>query len=133
MENAGIATPRKGRPRPTVGRRTVLRTAAWATPAVLVAAAAPAFAASPVVFPLTVTAKSAGSGGNSSKVLLTFSDGVGTLSITQAQLNGSTISVSPTGGISASGGTAQGGGQTYVYLITYVYQSVTYTQPVVGT
>lgn len=121
----------------TARRRTVLRTAAWATPVVLVASAAPAFAASPVVYPLAITATSAGSGGNSTKLLLTFTGGTGLLSITLVQLNGSNITVSPTSGISASGGTSQGGGQTYLlngaYTVTYVYQSQTYTQPVVGT
>src|SRR5690242_8932141 len=117
-------------------RRTVLRAAAWATPVVLVASAAPAFAASPVVFPLVITATNSG-GGGSNKVVLTFTGGTGTLTITLVQRNGTTITVSPTTGVGAAGGTSTGAGQTYTlgatYTVTYTYQSQSYTQPVIGT
>ncbi|MDX6358463.1 MAG: hypothetical protein QOH37_1517 [Nocardioidaceae bacterium] len=120
----------------TVNRRTLLRTAAWATPVVLVVAAAPAMAASAPAFPLLITAMSAGSGGNSTKVLMTFSGGTGLLTLNFVQLNGNGISIGPNS-LAANGGEAIGGGQTYQlggsYTVNYTYQGTTFTQPVVGT
>jgi hypothetical protein len=104
---------------------------------VVVAAAAPAFAASPAVPPLTITATPLGSGGNSNKLKLTFSGGTGTLIIGPVQLNGTAITVTPTAGVAANGGIASGNGQSYeaggLYTVTYTYQSQTYTVSVVGT
>lgn len=120
----------------TLNRRTVLRTAAWATPVVLVVSAAPAMAASPPTFPLMITATSAGSGGNSTKVLMTFTGGTGLLTLNFVQLDGTNISIGPNS-LSANGGQATGGGQTYAagnsYLVNYTYQGTTYTQPVIAT
>jgi hypothetical protein len=120
----------------TLNRRTLLRTAAWATPVVLVVSAAPAMAASAPTTPLLVTATSAGSGGNSTKVLMTFSGGTGLLTLNFVQLNGSNIAIGPNS-LSANGGQAIGGGQTYspgdTYVVNYTYQGTTYTQPVLAT
>lgn len=120
----------------TINRRTLLRTAAWATPVVLVVAGAPAMAASAPSFPLTITATSAGSGGNSTKLLMTFSGGTGLLTLNFVQLNGSNISIGPNS-LSANGGQATGGGQTYApgnsYTVNYTYLGTTYTQPVIAT
>jgi hypothetical protein len=120
----------------TLNRRTVLRTAAWATPVVLVVSAAPAMAASAPTTPLTIVATSAGSGGNSTKVLMTFSGGTGLLTLNFVELNGSNISIGPNS-LSANGGQATGGGQTYQqgasYTVNYTYQGTSYTQPVIAT
>src|SRR6188768_1742207 len=59
-----------------ISRRGILRTAAWATPVVLVAEPAPAFAASRPVSPFTITAVE-GTSNSAHKTVLTFSGGTG--------------------------------------------------------
>ena len=107
----------------------------WAAPVILAAGAAPAFAAS-LPPPLTVRASN-GSSGNSAKLTLTFSGGVGTLSINTVTRNGSTIAMSPMAGIAANGGTSEGGGQTYVagaaYQVSYTYLLTAFSVNVVAT
>ena len=121
-------------PRPRV-RHATRRTVLWGTPVVLATVAAPAFAASPPL-PLRITATDGGTGG-SSKLMLTFTTGVGTLTLTQVTRNGTAITMTPTSGISAAGGTSLGTGQSFVpgasYVVSYVYQSTPFTQNVVGT
>ena len=121
-------------PRPGV-RRTTRRSVLWVTPVVLATVTAPAFAASPPL-PLKVTATNEGTGG-SNKLLLTFTTGVGPLTLTQVTRNGTVIAMNPTSGISAAGGTSEGTGQSYVagasYLVSYVYQGTPFTQSVVAT
>ncbi len=101
---------------------------------VLATVTAPAFAASPPL-PLKITATNGGTGG-SNKLLLTFTTGVGPLTLTQVTRNGNAITMNPTSGISASGGTTEGTGQSYVagasYLVSYVYQATPFTQDVVA-
>jgi hypothetical protein len=118
----------------SASRRTALRTVLWGSPVVLATIAAPAHAASPPD-PLQITATQGGSGG-SNKLLLTFSTGIGTLTINQVSRNGTSITVSPTGGISAAGGTSTSTGQSYAagatYVVSYSYQSTAFTQNVVA-
>jgi hypothetical protein len=98
-------------------------------------APAPALAASPPL-PLVITATRSG-GGSSTKVLFTFRGGTGVLDIVLVQRGATTVSVVPDVGISANGGTAEGTGNSYVlgatYTVTYMYQGVQQTQPVLGT
>ena len=117
------------------GRRATRRTVLWGTPVVLATVTAPAFAASPPL-PLKVTATDGGTGG-SNKLMLTFTTGVGSLTLSQVTRSGTAITMSPTSGISAAGGTSLGPGQSYVpgasYLVSYVYQATPFTQSVVAT
>ncbi len=101
---------------------------------VLATVTAPAFAASPPL-PLRITATDGGSGG-SNKLLLTFTTGVGTLTLSQVTRSGNAITMTPTSGISAAGGTSLGPGQSYVagasYVVSYIYQATPFTQSVVA-
>ena len=118
-----------------ISRRGILRTAVWATPVVMVAAAAPAFAASPAVFPFTLTA-AAGTGNNANKTVLTFSGGTGSvnvLSVLKGTDSFTTLSPNP---FTAPGSTTIQQGQNYTqgatYIVTYVFNSVTFVQQVVA-
>jgi hypothetical protein len=133
----GVITPERAHEHAPGGisRRRILRTAVWATPVVMVAAAAPAFAASPAVFPFTLTA-AAGTGNNANKTVLTFSGGTGSvnvLSVLKGADSFSTLSPNP---FTAPGTTTIQQGQNYTqgatYIVTYVFNSVTFVQPVVA-
>ena len=118
-----------------ISRRGILRTAAWATPVVLVAAPAPAFAALRPVSPFTITAVE-GTSNSAHKTVLTFSGGTGVVTVSSViKGNESFTSFSKTS-FTAPGSTFIQQGQNYTsgatYIVTYVFHSVTYVQPVVA-
>ena len=119
-----------------ISRRGVLRTAAWAAPVVLIAAPAPAFAASPPVYPFTITA-AAGTSNNANKTVLTFSGRAGTVTLLGVVKGSETFTSFNSNPLIAPGSTMIQQGQNYTsgatYIVTYVVNSVTYVQPVVAT
>ena len=102
---------------------------------VLIAAPAPAFAASPPVYPFTITA-TAGTSNNANKTVLTFSGRYRDRDLVgggQGERHVHGFSSNP---LIAPGSTMIEQGQNYTsgatYIVTYVFNSVTYVQPVVA-
>lgn len=133
----GVITPAPthGRAPGGISRRGILRTAAWSTPVVLVAAAAPAFAASPAVFPFTITA-APGTDNNANKTVLTFSGGTGSVNVLSALKGSDSYTSFSPNPFTAPGSTTIQQGQNYTqgatFIVTYVFNSVTFVQPVVA-
>lgn len=73
-----------------ISRRTVVAGTAWAVPAIVVASAAPAFAASPV-FVLGAICKVAGGGSTKQYVFQLNASASGTVTITSVTINNETV------------------------------------------